>query len=171
MAAASGGSIPVGFLDKLRLTWLPEVFFAAGFGYAAYQYGGWIAAVMATAWSYLWMQTGHGTVLAWGKPQHISEISRVQTLTPFVDALADKLGINKTIGNPEEGIGHSINYCRLLMAVKGFLIGLPVGGILLAVLWPLAYEIGVRVKNHTVSELLSGTFAGISISIFMALTK
>lgn len=168
-ARQSGGGLGAQYLPRW-LTWLPELFFAAGFGFAAYQYGGWIAATLATAWTYLWMQTGHGTVLAWGKPQSISDIQRSQFLTPFVDALANKLGINKTFGNPDDGMGHSINYCRLFMAVKGFLIDLPVGGLPLALLWPLGYEIGNRLKKHEISELASGAGAGVAITLFMAVT-
>lgn len=155
-ARQSGGGLGAQYLPRW-LTWLPEVFFAAGFGYAAYQYGGLVAAVIATAWSYIWMQTGHGTVLHWGKnPEHATG-ERTQTLTPVVNWLAKRLGL--TIGE--------VGYCRLFMAVKGFLIGLPVGGILLAVLWPLAYEIGVRVKRHEVSELLSGAFSGVNIYLLL----
>lgn len=162
MATASGGSIPVGFLDKLKLTWLPELLFAFGFGFASYQYGGWIACVLATTWSYLWMQTGHGVVLPWGRSLPVEEATRRQTLSPLVDWIARRLGIDYAVVKGDK-VGYSVQYCRLFMAVKGFLIGLPVGGVILAILWPLAYEIGVRLKNHTVSELLSGTFAGLSI--------
>lgn len=154
-ARQSGGGLGAQYLPRW-LTWLPELFFAAGFGLAAFQYGGLAAAVIATAWSYIWMQTGHGTVLQWGRDPSQAE-GRTQTLTPVVNWLAERFGF--TLGD--------VNYCRLFMAVKGFLIGLPVGGLPLAILWPLAYEIGVRVKRHEVSELLSGAFAGFSIVLFM----
>lgn len=147
----AGGGLGAQYLPRW-LTWLPEVFFAAGFGYAAFQYGGWIAAALATAWSYIWMQTGHGTVLQWGRDPS-QAVGRTQTLTPVVNWLAERFGF--ALGD--------VNYCRMFMAVKGFLIGLPVGGLPLAILWPLAYEIGVRVKRHEVSELLSGTFSGIAV--------
>lgn len=158
-ARQSGGGLGAQYLPRW-LTWLPEVFFAAGFGFAAFQYGGWIAAALATAWSYIWMQTGHGTVLQWGRDPS-QAAGRTQTLTPYVNVFA--LALNLPVG----GVG----YCRLFMAVKGFLIGLPVGGLPLAVLWPLAYEIGVRVKRHEVSELLSGAFSGISIVAFLLLKQ
>lgn len=156
-ARMSGGGIGAQYLDRFKITWLPEVFFALPFGFALSQVvgpWGWLAAV----WSYLWMQTGHGTVLQWGRDP-VQAFGRIQTLTPVVDWLAKRLGLQ--LGK--------IGYCRLFMAVKGFLIGLPVGGLPLAILWPLAYEIGVRAKKHEVSELLSGAFAGVSIIIFTAL--
>lgn len=156
-ARQSGGGLGAQYLSP-KLTWVPEVFFAAGFGLAAYQYGGIVGAVIVTAWSYLWMQTGHGTVLQWGRDP-AQAVGRTQTLTPLVNLIAEKLGYS--VGD--------VNYCRLFMAVKGFLIGLPVGGIALAVLWPAAYEIGVRLKRHEVSEIVSGAFAGISILVFIAI--
>ena len=156
-ARQSGGGLGAQYLPRW-LTWLPELFFAAGFGWAAFQYGGLVAAAIATAWSYIWMQTGHGTVLHWGKhPEHATG-ERTQTLTPVVNWLAKRLGL--TIGE--------VGYCRLFMAVKGFLIGLPVGGLPLALLWPLGYEIGNRLKKHEISELASGAGAGIAIILFMA---
>jgi hypothetical protein len=58
-------------------------------------------------------------------------------------------------------------YSWYMMAIKGFLIGLPAGGITLAALWPLSYWIGGRFKRNEVSELLSGASAGLSIVVFM----
>lgn len=155
----AGGGFGAKYLDRFKLTWLPELFFAAGFGLAAYQYSGWIGVVPTMAWSYLWMQTGHGTVLHWGKEPWKATGERKQFLTPVVNWLAGRLGFE--IGG--------VNYCRLFMAVKGFLIGLPVGGMPLAVLWPLGYEIGQRFKSHAVKELVSGAGAGLAICIFIYL--
>lgn len=160
MSRMSGMRWPL--LDRFKITWLPELFFAAGFGWAAYQYGGWIAAPLAVAWSYIWMQTGHRAILHWGM-EPIRDPDRKQFLTPFVDWLAKRLGIVK----------NSTPYCRLFMAVKGFLIGLPVGGVVLAVLWPLAYEIGARLRGkvkfdpHIVAEVLAGAGAGLAIAFFV----
>lgn len=170
-ARQSGGGLGGQYLPKY-LTWLPEVLFAAGFSGAGYLYGGIIGAVLVTAFSYVMMQSGHGVALPWGRPipdgpfKDEMLAGRVQKLTPVVDFLAKRLGIS-TARSPEDG-SYGINYCRLFMAVKGFLIGLPVGGIVLAVLWPLAYEIGVRVKRHEVSEFLSGVFAGLAVVLFMS---
>lgn len=161
----SGGGLGAERLPRW-LTWLPEILFAAGFGLAAFQYGGWIAAPVATAWSYIWMQTGHGAVLHWGT-YPLYSLARKQTLSPIVDSLAARFGIE---------VG-STAYCRLFMAVKGFLIGLPVGGVPLAVLWPLGYEIGnqykARVRPHAglqrkgaaLAELMAGAGAGLAICL------
>lgn len=154
----SGGGLGAKYLPRW-LTWLPELLFASAFGYALFSvFGNYYASAVATAWSYTWMQTGHGTVLHWGKhPEHATG-ERTQTLTPVVNWLAARIGL--TIGE--------VGYCRLFMAVKGFLIGLPVGGIPLAILWPLGYEIGKRHDNHALAELASGAGAGIAICIFLA---
>lgn len=172
MASASGGSFPYSNkLDRFSLTWLPEALFALPFGIVWVLDGHWIIGVLAAAWSYIWMQTGHGAVLHWGRNPELATGDRKQTLTPAVNFIADKLNIK---------IG-SLDYCRLFMALKGFLIGLPLlpAAIVLAALWPLAYEIGSRLRDkdfviagrridtHMITELLSGAFAGIAIVMFV----
>lgn len=186
MSRLSGMRWPL--LDRYQITWLPELFFAFGLGAApAYLTHGavmawlepyaagwlvslcaWLAAIFvfnrAVAWAYIWMQTGHGAILHWGM-EPVRDPDRKQFLTPFVDWLSARLGIVK----------NSTPYCRLFMAVKGFLIGLPVGGVVLAVLWPLAYEIGARLRGkvrfdpHALAEVLAGAGAGLAIVIFMAM--
>lgn len=151
LSAWSGGSLwPSQYLPK-KLTWLPEAAFACFFGYALWPLiGAW--SLLAVIWSYAWMQSATAPGLHWGDPEHYNP-EKTSTLKPLVDWLSP---------------WHSstVQYCRVYMAVKGFLIGLPVGGIPLAILWPLGYEIGNRVKNHTVSEAASGFFAGIVVCIF-----
>lgn len=181
-----GGVIPF-----ISLAMLPEILFGATLGaafwLALYLLGvpGWwlltadgfhhigpaLAAVAAGAvavWCYAWMETGHGDVLGWGRQQKASEKDRTQTLTPVVDALADLLGITKTLS---DGFSPTTGYCRLFMSVKGFLIGLPFGGVILAVLWPLAYEVGARLRGrvsfdpHALTELLGGAGAGVAAAV------
>jgi hypothetical protein len=162
-ARMSGGGLGAHVLDRFKATWLPEVFFALPFGFALSQVvgpWGWLAAV----WSYLWMQTGHGVVLPWGKALQYTDKDRAQTLSPFVDWLSDRLKIQKV---QSDGYSKTLNYCRLFMAVKGFLIGLPVGGISLAVFWPLAYEIGHRLDNAALKEWLAGTGAALAVILFL----
>ena len=155
-SAWAGGSLwPSQHLDKIKMTWLPEVLFALGFAYA------WLPAIgyyciFAGMWSYIWMQTGHANALPWGAGNH--NPNRTNTLSPVVKYLADKMGITY----------YSIGYARLFMSVKGFLITLPVGG-LGFILWPLGYEIGHRTGKHVVSESASGGGAGLNVSIFMGL--
>ncbi len=77
----------------------------------------------------------------------------------MVNWISDRLGFKRG----------DVNFCRTWMAVKGFLICLPVGGIIGAVLWPLGYEIGNRIRKHVWCELLSGAGAGVAIVIFRLL--
>jgi len=142
----------LGGIAPFNLTWLPEVLFSLPFGWVLSTIvgpWGWLAAV----WSYVCMQTST-------EPGFNINYKENKTLIPYVNAIAKVLGIKP----------HTLNYMRLWNAVKGFLIGLPVGGVVLAALWPLGYEIGRRVKRHEVSELLSGAGAGISICIIVALS-
>lgn len=117
---------------------------------------------------YLWMETGHGIVLTWGGLLPYAQRFRTQTLSPVVDWLADKLGIQKV---QEDGYSRTLNYCRLFMAVKGFLIGLPFGGVFLALWWPASYEAGARLRgkvpfdSHALTELVAGAGTGIHIKI------
>lgn len=153
LSAWSGGSLwPSQYLNGFW-TNVPEILFALCFGYATYGVIGWWCIIPAI-WSYIFMQTGHANALAWGNGNHNPD--RENTLDPLVKWLCGKLGIEI----------YSRNYCRLFFAVKGFLITLPVGG-LGFILWPAGYELGNRLKNHTVSELASGFGAGINVSLFL----
>lgn len=148
----SGGSL---WGHKLfPFTWMPEVLFSLPFAFALYPLVGWWC-VLASAWSYIWMQTGHANALPWGDGGHNPD--RENTLSPLVKWLADRFGVEY----------YSKNYARLFMGVKGFLITLPVGGVLGFVLWPLGYEIGNRSGKHVVSETLSGGLVGVSVVLFM----
>lgn len=156
-ARTDGGKMP------FNMTWLPEVFFALAFGVALANVTPIWCGALAAGWSYIWMQTGHGAVLHWGNlDEH--DPTRKQTLSPVVDWIAQRIGIVSDT---------DVNYCRLFMAVKGFLIGLPVGGIVLAILWPLGYEIGARLRGkvsfdpHAAAELVSGAGAGVAIVVFL----
>lgn len=159
MAGWSGGSI---WGSKLfnKAAFLPEILFALGFGYALYPIIGFYA-LIPMAWSYIWMQTGHGNALNWGNR---ADHNKSHTLTPLIDWLADKLNIEI----------FSRAYSFLFFSVKGVLIFLPIGGIM-GLLWPVAYDIGAWLQNkanwknahaHASSELLSGAFAGMAIWIF-----
>ncbi len=187
----AGGGLGAKYLDKkgkqdgkmpVNLSSLPEIVFALIVGGVASLvpnlvellgidvplYANIIYGLLSAVWAYAWMQTGHGVVLPWARAitdpvEHEKYRVRTQTLTPVVDLLAKLLGIEK---DGPDGL-RSLNYCRLFMGVKGALIGLPILALPLAILWPLSYEIGVRVKKHEVSELLSGTFLGICLAGFL----
>ena len=156
-SAWAGGSLwPSQHLDKIKAVWLPEVLFAAAFAWAWFPIIGWWSIIPA-AWSYIWMQTGHANALPWGDGGHNPD--RENTLSPLVKLISGKLGIKI----------YSKNYARLFMAIKGFLITLPVGGLGI-ILWPLGYEIGHNIK-HVFSELLSGAGAGVCICMFILLRR
>ena len=194
-SAYAGGSLPgSGWLNKkgekdgkmpFDMTWLPELLFAIPFGVLfgmilnLFDAATWlivVAGVVVTAWAYIWMQTGHGVVLGFGKPRApTADPNRRQTLSPVVDWLADRLKITKTQGDAVNS--PTVAYCWLFMGVKGFLIGLFAGGVPLAVMWPASYQAGAWLRGrvsfnaHLVSELLAGAGAGVAIAIAWEFAK
>lgn len=155
-----------------NLSWVPELLFALPFGIVIATLAAkgflWtsLLIVLATIWSYLWMETGHGVVLHFGDNPEESKGSRKHTLSPFVDALAKKMNIE---------IGSKL-YCYMFFALKGFLISLPIGGIFLAITWPIGYytsrlliKCGVKYDTHAIGECICGFFAGLAIVLFMIL--
>ena len=164
MARMAGGGLGAHHLDKFKITWLPELIFSIPFGVAlGYattlldipEYSSIGLGILGMAWTYVWMQSATAPGIHWGKGAY--NPNRTSTLKPFVDMLAKPLDLDPS----------TAAYCRLYMGVKGFLIGLPVGGIPLAILWPLSYEIGNRFNSHALAEFLSGIGAGIAIAIFV----
>lgn len=167
-----------GFGAKWHLSWLPELLFALPFGIAltwaldaigvpfAWQMA---CGLLAWAVSYLGMQSGTWMFLQWTK--HEPNRNRGATLKPAIDWLAGRFGYQ--LG--DEG------YSWIAAGVKGFIIGLPVGGLPLAILWPLGYEIGShatgrveRIGIHdpqSVSEFSAGFGAGVSIFLFVTAVK
>lgn len=138
---------------------LPEILFGLCFGVANYLIFGDIAwAALAWGWSFIWMETGHGNYYHDGMlptqypdtPGTLERYSGLHWLLP-------------RIGYPSRGKV----YCRALMGLKWFLIGLPIlsAAPMLAVLGPLAYAISFRVfrVDSEPAEWLSGFFAGWSI--------
>lgn len=158
LGAYAGGSLPYShYLDKIKATWLPEALIGLMVAYPYYLAlsGWWLVIFPVVAfWSYIWFQTGHANALPWGDGNHNPE--RENTLSPLVKWLSDRFGIEY----------YSKNYARLFMAVKGFLISLPVGG-LGFFLFPLGYEIGHKLKKHWVSEVLSCAGIGINVVMFI----
>lgn len=160
LSRLAGGGL---FAPKLP-AWLPEILFGAAIGFAAGLLwdNGW-AALLSWAWAYIWMQTGHGTVLQWGSRPEEAQGERKQFLTAPVHWIAKHL--NLEIGGRA--------YCWLFMGLKGLLIGLPLFpfGLPLAILWPLSYEIGARIpKSDGLKEYLSGGAAGLLLGVALALT-
>jgi hypothetical protein len=160
LSRAAGGGFGASYLDKekgLNLSMLPELLFglSLGIAYMIIFKNPYIAGIVSI-WCYAWMETGHGTVLQWGDNPSAARGLRRQTLTPVVEWFSDRLGFYYG----------GINYCRLFMFVKGFLIGLPFGGLPLAVLWTLSYETGHRLQRNEVSEILCGVSTAFSVFIF-----
>lgn len=155
-----------GFGQKWGVSWLPEVLFALPFGiFLAYATDVWWLVFTAII-SYLAMQSATWTFLKWGS--HEPNTERKSTLKPVVDFIAKRFGYK--LG--DEG------YSWISASVKGFLIGLPVGGLPLMILWPLGYEIGSHAKGrvekygidpHAVSEVCAGIGAGVAIVLFLTI--
>lgn len=166
-----------GFGSKWGVSQLPEVLFSLPFGIAAsyavslFASFPWVIGTffVGSIWSYAWMQSGTWPILPWDiEGQRNTE--RSSTLKPFVDWVAKKLNIEFD----------SEAYAWLYAATKGFLIGLPVGGIPLAILWPLGYEIGSHARGRVerfgiepfaISEGAAGAGAGIAICVFISIIK
>lgn len=159
-----------GFGQKWGIAWLPEALFAIPFGVAfGWAVGNPFLSIPAAFVSYLGMQSATWYFLRW-ESHDDPNTKRGGTLKPIVDWLAARCGWK--LG--DEG------YAWVGAAVKGFIIGLPVGGVLTAILWPLGYEIGSHMKGHTerfgiepqaVSEFLSAAFSGVSILVFIEIIK
>ncbi len=181
----SSEGVDKGGIMPINLTFLPELLFGMVIGFCAVQcfenlgldvgfkwtFLIWVA---CSAWAYIWMQTGHAAILPWDKADKRATRSRDNTLTPVVHFLCKITGITYISGGK-----YTEAYVWAFAGVKGFLIGLPVGGFALAGLWPLGYEIGSHAKNHLagaswdlhmVSEGSAGAGAGIACCIGMVVT-
>ena len=162
-----------GFGSKWGVSWLPEVLFCLpigiAFAYAVSLFASFpfvIAALFgATAWSYAWMQSGTWPILPWDVEGERNP-ERNGTLRPVADWITNKLRVKFD----------SEAYAWVYAALKGFLIGLPVGGLPLAILWPLGYEIGSHFRGktekygfdaHVISEGAAGLGAGIAVILFV----
>lgn len=166
-----------GFGQQWGMAWLLEWLYALPFGittcYSADNFGlGLWAPVIGGASvliSYLGMQSSTWYMLRWGSHGD-PNMTRGGTLKPVVDYLASKFGY--VIG--DEG------YAWVGAAVKGFIVGLPVGSVVTMILWPLGYEIGSHARGrvewlgikdpHAVSEFLSAAGGGVAIIVFSYVT-
>jgi len=150
LARQAGGGMGAQHLHS-KLTWLPEALFALVIGIVAYKIHGPVWASVGALTSYIFMQTGHGIAYHMGRNPKAAQGTRKQTLSIIVDPICKALGW--TLGERP--------YCYLFMGIKGLLIGLAVApwGLLMAILWPLAYDIG-RIRNNETAEFLSGAFMG-----------
>jgi hypothetical protein len=163
-----------GFGASFGMKFLPEWLYAIPFGLAAayavngFDYYGWsiLVFIISTLISVAGMESATWYFLRWEKHQD-PNTTRGGTVKPVVDFFAKLCGYK--IG--DEG------YAWIGAAVKGFIIGLPVGGVITAILWPIGYEIGSHAKgrvekygikdSHAVSEFMSAAGGGLSIIIFL----
>lgn len=160
-ARQAGGGLKVKYLTDGAL---PEIFFSLTFtGYLALMLSPWFFAFAPLV--FLAFQTGHGNALDF---KDVHDPNRMNRIEPVVRWIADKLKIPH----------NTPAYDWIFMGLKGFLIGLPAGGVLLAFLWPLAYQIRNWIepitgmpKAHSIAEALTGVFAAISAILFTIIIR
>lgn len=180
IGAAAGGSLPYSYLLNKKGatdpntgkdlggilpfngTWIPEAIHSILIGIVAAQ----IAAhfeyhlliclavfLVSGGISYAGKQSATRPALGWGRPHNGTHVKR--KLTPVVNFIACRL-LGFEIGD--------INYCRTWMAVKGFIITLPVGG-LGFITWPSGYELGHRIGDLNYREFFASGITGIYVMI------
>lgn len=157
-----------GFGKAWHLSNLPEVLYCVPYAFAFYIffYNTFsdvlpYLSLIAFFISYSGMQAATWMFLKWTKDEN-PNVNRTAKIKPACDWIAGLFGWK--LG--DEG------YSWVAAGVKGFLIGLPVGGVLTAILWPLGYEIGSHFRGrvekygidpHMFSEFFSGALGSLSI--------
>lgn len=148
LARQSGGGLGAGILGEkgvdrggkllIDLTFLPELLFAGCFVCFALQpENPWIITA-CVAWSYIWMQTGHGTAFHMGVAPHHAQGLRKQTLSAVIDPICYRF--QWKLGEWQ--------YCWMFMALKGMLIAAPLALsaspwlVLFGLTFPVAYWLG-----------------------------
>ena len=162
-ARAAGGNALSAWLNNLPvdISWLCEVLVVLPIAYASFLMfgGGWMFS-LAAIWSYFAWQTGHAVAMNMGRLPETAQSGRKAKLSFIVDPICKAFGW---------GLGEA-KYCWLFMGLKGLFIGLPLGvwALLLAILFPAAYEIGHRMPNARFKtffpETMSGAAAGCTIA-------
>lgn len=183
IAVAAVFVISMGVVARMagRGTWgkVPEVIHSIAYG-AAGTWGAWalgagnlvcaLMLVIGAAVSYAGMQSATWMFLRW-ESHDDPNVNRSSTLKPLYDKIAALFGYK--LG--DEG------YAWIAAGIKGFLIGLPVGGVITGPLWALGYEIGSHAKGrverfgiddpHAVSEFMAGALGAVSILIYITLIR
>jgi hypothetical protein len=163
-----------GFGSKWNLAYLPEMIYSLPYGFALgwalYQFDLGFAQCISGFFvgsliSYGGMQAATWSFLRW-ESHSDPNLNRTSDLKFIVDWLASLF--NYKLG--DEG------YSWISAGVKGFIIGLPVGGVFTAVLWALGYEIGSHARGrverfgidpHAISEIASAFLGAVSILAFV----
>lgn len=141
---------------------LPELLFGSVIGLAVwYVTGVWWLALIGGLFSYGAMEKGHGNFFA------------MQGVKPGADDPEDleRWGFRTVFTRYFKGDIHTPAYSWWMMAVKGFLIGLPLFpmGLILVGLWPAAYSFGYAVlKRAEASEWYSSGSAGLAVTLYVA---
>ena len=166
-----------GWGSSFGFSTLPEILFtlptALAPTYVAYQFIEWWSVavfLVAGVISFVGMQAGTWMFLRW-EAHDDPNTERSSTLKPIMDWIADKFGYK--IG--DEG------YAWIAAGVKGFIISLPVGGVLGAILWPLGYEIGSHAHGrshkigiddpHVIAEFMAGFLMAFAVLSFLGIAK
>lgn len=165
----AGGGLGAHILDPkgkgrgmmpVNLTWLPEALFILPIAITC---GAAVAFLFGTLWGLLAGFAGYGVsflgMQTATEPGFNIDYKDDKTLVPYMNAIGRVFGIKP----------HTVGYMHLWNAMKGFLIGLPVGGVSLALLWPLAYAVGARFENHALKELLAGAGAAAAVCFAICL--
>lgn len=153
--------------DRLKPSWLPEVFFGLTIGLSLF--GITWQGFLASAWSAFFMRTGHGTAYHMGVAPQEAQGLRKQFLSPPIDWLTLKLGFK---------LGESF-YCYTFMLLKGFLIAVPfifankdwVIGVLNALTiashWPVGYMLSwyFITKDSEFAEYYTGAVVGFMLAV------
>lgn len=143
---------------------VPKYLFGLGFGLASYHLHGhiWLAA-LATIFSGLWMDTGHGTAYEMGYNPAVAQSGRKEFLSAIIDH------VTKAAGKPLGGLF----YCVAFMCLKGLLIGLPAQpfGLWIAIMWPWGYMLGELKWRDGAKwdwqEIISGIYAGLVVGLIL----
>ena len=153
---AGWGGIPKGFGG------FPEILFAFIISAAVlYNTDSFIAALLVWIWSWLWMEAGHGNAYHDGTER---------------DAFPDRFQkpidyIVRPICNLMKWEVRGTAYCRLFMATKGLMIGIPLFpyGLALAPAWAASYAFSFRVlkRGSMPAEWISGASAGLCVALYV----
>ena len=163
------------FGTKSGLTWVPEPLFALPFGialgYSNLDHGLVCAITSGLAGfgvSWAGVQSGTWPTLPWDMRGVVNKL-RKATLRPIADFIANRFDIEFD----------SEAYAWLYTAMRGFIIGLPVGALPMAILYTLANELGSHavgrtekygIDPHAVREFLGGCAGAVAILIYLAVT-
>lgn len=162
-----GGIMPV------NLSMLPEILFGVGLALPALLTGHWFLWLLLAVDGYAWMETGHGIAFHMGRWAAENWQNEAAAIAAGKPVRRQKLSVVMDIVERLTSIKrYSRAWCWVFMGLKGLLIGtacLPFG-LLLAVLWPLAYDLGWTISERfprfqptktEFAEYCSGAFAGV----------